>query len=908
MLFLLYLASFFFFFSLSSFSSSSMSQKVMRWWSSILWFVYFSAFSTNSTGSKLHEQARRRLDDVGGNINIDCGIPEGSTTIDPNTDIHYTTDSHFINTGINSNISPKFISEDLQKVFMNVRSFPQGNRSCYTLRPPEGKATIYLIRASFMYGDYDGLNKLPEFDLYVGMNLWDTVKFDSASHVVIKEIILAPMMDNIYVCLIRTTSDTPFISVLEVRHFHTSIYRTESGPLLLHRRLDVGSTSNRIIRFKDDVYDRMWFSFNVVEEELFNTSFTTDSLVESEYRLPSKVMQTAIRPIDVNDSLDLVFDIGDPTLKYYVYMHFAELQELEDDQLREFNIELNGKLWQESVVPNYLRSITIHNNQSVRGASLKFRLYKTPRSVLPPIVNAMEIYILKDFLQAFTAQEDVLAILDIKMIYEVVDNWEGDPCGPIFTWDDVNCSYSGYDPPRIISLNLSSKGLKGQISPSLSKIKSLQYLDLSNNSLRGEVPESLSQLSDLMTLNLAGNKLSGLIPSGLTEKSRKGSLSLSIEGNLDICLSPPCRNGKKNIVVPVVAVIISLVVLLVAAFLFLWIFKRKKAQHFLLKFKQGSLKSDNRQFTYTEIVSITNNFETVVGKGGFGTVYHGKLDDGMQVAVKMLSSFSAQGSEQFRTEAQLLMRVHHKNLTTLVGYCHDSTNFGIVYEYMSYGNLEQYLSAEANQVLSWRERLKIAVDTAQGLEYLHHGCKPPIIHRDVKSANILLNEKMQAKIADFGFSKFFPVESGSHLLTSIVGTVGYLDPEYYSSGRLTEKSDVYSFGVVLLELITGQPAVIQTHENTNIIKWVSLFMEKGDIRRIIDPRLEENYEMNSVWKALEIAMSCVPSTSIQRPPMNHVVIELKECLETEMSRDITSSTSFDITPFNLGAEIGPQAR
>ncbi|KAL5755891.1 hypothetical protein ACOSQ2_020637 [Xanthoceras sorbifolium] len=865
-----------------------------------------------------HQHARRKLDDIGGDISIDCGTPEGFSYTDNNTGLIYKSDEEFINTGVNKNISSKFMSAILQKSLQSVRSFPEGNRNCYRLRPPEGKDTVYFVRASFMYGDFDDPDNLPEFDLYVGVNKWDTLKFANASHVVIKEIIHSPLADDIYVCLLNTGKGTPFISTLELRHFHNSIYRTQSGALDLYRRLDFGSTTNQVIRFKDDKYDRMWYPYP--GSESINTSSTTDTLVESDYRLPSTVMRTAVRPMNVNEPLEFVLNTEDPILQFYVYMHFAELENLQKNQHREFYIEINGNLWKKSVVPKYLQSTTEYSTQSVRGSELRFSLYRTPNSTLPPILNAMEIYTVKDFLQESTDQEDVFAIMEIKSSYSGGANWQGDPCAPVdYSWDGLNCSYTGYGPPRIISLNLSSKGLTGRIWPSLSNLKSLHYLDLSNNSLTGTIPEILSQLPNLSVLNLEGNKLSGSVPAALKARSQNGTLTLSVDGNPDLCLLDPCKQKKRSIVIPVVAAVVTPLVILLAL-LAVWIYRRKQATQLDVKFqkeKEGYLKSDNRPFTYAEIVNITNNFSRVLGKGGFGTVYHGYLFDGRQVAVKMLSPSSHQGTKQFRTEAQLLMRVHHRNLVSFIGYCNDGTNFGIIYEYMAGGNLQQYLLDKSKEAMSWKERLHIAVDAAQGLEYLHCGCKPPIIHRDVKTANILLNEKMQAKIADFGFSKDFPLENESHVSTGVVGTVGYLDPEYYTSSRLTEKSDVYSFGVVLLELITGQPAVIKGRNNSHLVQWVYPFLDSGDIRSIIDPRLEGNFDTNSVWKAVEAAMACIQSISINRPNMSHVVTELKECLEIEIASEQTSGTeskisrsinSVDMNPLDLETAMGPQPR
>ncbi|KAK9266037.1 hypothetical protein L1049_017792 [Liquidambar formosana] len=858
-----------------------------------------------------HKPARRKLDDVDSSISIDCGIPEDFHYADVKTELHYASDAGFIDTGLNKNISLQYQSETLQRSLMNVRSFPQGKRNCYTIKPAEGKDTVYLIRASFMYGNYDDRDQLPEFELYVGVNSWDSVKFDNASHIVMKEIIHVPLMDSVYVCLLNTGSGTPFISALELRHFHDSSYRTQSRSLLLYKRLDVGSTGE-MVRYKDDSYDRIWFPYNMPNCVPFDTPLPIDSLGESDYKLPSRVMKTAVKPLNDRDSLDFDFETGDSTLEFYVYMHFAELEKLQENQSREFDIQINGLPWKNSVVPNYLNSTTIDTRKLVRGTKLSFSISKTSDSSLPPILNAMEMYIVKDSLQAPTDQGDVDAIIKIKSRYAVDKTWQGDPCAPRTCWDGLNCTYTGYDPPRIISLDLSSRGLLGNIDPSFADLRELQYLDLSNNSLTGQLPDFLSELPLLRFLNLTGNKLSGSIPSGLMGRKNTGSLDLRVDKNPDFCQSPPCKK-EKNFVVPLVAATVSFLAILLALVVY-WRFKRKQPDVKLVvksHDEEGSLESNNRHFTYSEVVSITNNFQTVIGKGGFGTVYHGYLADGTQVAVKMLSTSSNQGSKQFRTEAQFLMRVHHRNLASFVGYCNEGTNIGLIYEYMANGSLQQHLSDKTKNALSWKERLQIAVDVAHGLEYLHYGCKPPIIHRDVKSANILLNEDLQAKIADFGFSRDFPLENESHLSTAVVGTFGYLDPEYFSSNRLTEKSDVYSFGIVLLELITGRPAILRSHENTHIVDWVSPNLARGDIRSIVDPRLQGSFDTNSVWKALETAMACLPSISIQRPTMTQVLIELKECSTIEIAHDETwrmEGNTFETNSVDPEIEMGPQAR
>ncbi|KAF3450655.1 hypothetical protein FNV43_RR06744 [Rhamnella rubrinervis] len=260
---------------------------------------------------------------------------------------------------------------------------------------------------------------------------------------------------------------------------------------------------------------------------------------------------------------------------------------------------------------------------------------------------------------------------------------------------------------------------------------------------------------------------------------------------------------------------------------------------------------------------------------------------------------------------QLLLKVYHRNLTGLVGYCNEDTNMALIYEFMANGNLESHLSEDSNvNVLSWAGRLQIAMDAAQGLEYLHSGCKPPIIHRDVKTSNILLADNFQSKLADFGLSRVFPTDAGTHVSTNVVGTPGYLDPEYYVTNWLNEKSDVYGFGVVLLEIITGRPAISRTQERTHVSQWVSSMLSNGDVRGVVDPKLESDFEINSAWKAVEIAMACVSPTSTRRPNMKQVVTELKDCSDTELARTNTRAVTDSTETFSIAAttELSPLAR
>ncbi|XP_028803942.1 putative leucine-rich repeat receptor-like serine/threonine-protein kinase At2g19230 [Neltuma alba] len=306
-------------------------------------------------------------------------------------------------------------------------------------------------------------------------------------------------------------------------------------------------------------------------------------------------------------------------------------------------------------------------------------------------------------------------------------------------------------------------------------------------------------------------------------------------------------------------------------------------------------KRKNREFSHSQVLRITNNFKTLIGEGGFGKVYLGTLEDNSQVAVKLLSESSKQGYKEFQSEAQLLTVIHHRNLVSLVGYCHGNNIMALIYEYVDNGDLGQLLSEKNSNILGWKQRLEVAIDAAKGLEYLHTGCNTPIIHRDLKPSNILLNKSMVAKIADFGLSRVFTNEKDTHLSTQPAGTPGYIDPEFQRSGKLNKKTDIYSFGMILLQLITGRPPIKRGPEDISfIIDWIQPKIESADIEGIVDPRLAAEFSLNSTWKAVEVAMSCVLPPPTQRPTISYILRELQECLALEMGiHDIMPRNSCD---------------
>ncbi|KAF5453068.1 hypothetical protein F2P56_028007, partial [Juglans regia] len=511
-----------------------------------------------------------------GFISLDCGLPVYSSYSDQTTDIHYTSDASYVNTGEIMNVSPEFKTNvDVRRQLWTVRSFPDGDRNCYHIRLTAG--VKYLIRGTFMYGNYDKKDELPVFDLHIGPNKWDSLKFESASAVINKEIIHIPSSNYIHVCLINKNSGTPFISALELRPLRNFTYVSESGSLALVTRTDTGATKSQTFRYKDDKFDRIWTTETFSACTSLNTSLNVNA-DQNDYEPPSVVMSTAASTKDANTSLDFYWDAPpNDNSGYYIYMHFAEVEELAKvKQYRAFIVTINGNFWHGPVVPDYLLDSTVSSQSALTGAGkYSVSLKRTENSTLPPIINAFEIYKVIELLQNETDQDDVDAINNTKLTYGVKRNWQGDPCFPAaYVWNGLEC-YSHNNTARITSLNLSSSGLNGRIiAPYISNLTMLVSLDLSNNSLIGSIPDFLSQLPSLKVLKLEKNNLKGSVPVQLIEKSKNRSLLLSVDPNL--CSSASC--GKKSIaVIAAVASVagLAIIILLTAAAIF-WSLKRRK--------------------------------------------------------------------------------------------------------------------------------------------------------------------------------------------------------------------------------------------------------------------------------------------------------------------------------------------
>ncbi|KAL1807246.1 hypothetical protein ACET3Z_030314 [Daucus carota] len=302
-------------------------------------------------------------------------------------------------------------------------------------------------------------------------------------------------------------------------------------------------------------------------------------------------------------------------------------------------------------------------------------------------------------------------------------------------------------------------------------------------------------------------------------------------------------------------------------------------------------------FTVKEMEEATRSFsdENFLGKGGFGRVYKGTLRSGKVVAIKKMElpppkiidgerklSVDGEREREFRVEVDILSRLEHPNLVTLIGYCADGKNRFLVYEYMHKGNLQDHLNGIEDVKMDWPLRLKVALGAARGLAFLHSSTAigTPIVHRDFKSTNILLNDNYEAKISDFGLAKFMPDGHENHVTATVLGTFGYFDPEYTSTGKLTLQSDVYAFGVVLLELLTGRRAVDlnQGPNDKNLVLQVRhIVTSKKRLRKVIDPEMRRSsYNMESIVMFADLASRCLRIDSRERPSMEDCIKELQQ--------------------------------
>ncbi|CAL9113568.1 unnamed protein product [Musa acuminata var. zebrina] len=306
-------------------------------------------------------------------------------------------------------------------------------------------------------------------------------------------------------------------------------------------------------------------------------------------------------------------------------------------------------------------------------------------------------------------------------------------------------------------------------------------------------------------------------------------------------------------------------------------------------------------YTLRELEEATGGLaeENVIGEGGYGIVYRGVLADNTTVAVKNLLNNRGQAEREFKVEVEAIGRARHKNLVRLLGYCAEGAYRMLVYEYVDNGNLEQWLHGNVGEVspLTWNIRMNIILGTAKGLAYLHEGLEPKVVHRDVKASNILLDQHWNPKVSDFGLAKLLCSER-SYVTTRVMGTFGYVAPEYASTGMLNERSDIYSFGVLIMEIISGRAPVDYTRRpgEVNLVDWLKTMVGDRKSEEVVDPRMPKKPSPKAFKRALLVAIRCVDPDAHKRPKMGHVIhmLEMDDLLvreECKLDRDSSASQS-----------------
>ncbi|KAJ3706456.1 hypothetical protein LUZ61_010161 [Rhynchospora tenuis] len=451
--------------------------------------------------------------------------------------------------------------------------------------------------------------------------------------------------------------------------------------------------------------------------------------------------------------------------------------------------------------------------------------------------------------------------------------------------------------------DLSYNRLSGSIPDELSGMSSLENMILSHNNLTGRIPSSLVNLNFLSSFDVAYNNLSGPIPTGGQFSTFTGS---DFEGNPNLCgfhLTNGCglntttqtgtRNQKSKGLVATVAVGAGLGMTCLVVIVYLIVSRvysrRQGCAVEAVGDSNGSLelhgssivllfqnRGDDKELTINDVLKSTNNFDqaNIIGCGGFGLVYKATLPDGSKLAIKRLSGDYGQMEREFKAEVETLSKAQHQNLVLLQGYCRIGNDRLLIYSYMENGSLDYWLheKPDGGLVLNWERRLKIAQGAARGLQYLHQSCQPHILHRDIKSSNILLDGNFKAHLADFGLARLI-LPYDTHVTTDLVGTLGYIPPEYGQSSVATYKGDVYSFGVVLLELLTGKRPVdmCKPRGGRELVSWTTQMKKETREIEVFDVVVYEKRHERQMMQMLEIACFCV-SDSPKARPLSHQLV------------------------------------
>ncbi|KAK8672957.1 hypothetical protein V6N13_111314 [Hibiscus sabdariffa] len=493
--------------------------------------------------------------------------------------------------------------------------------------------------------------------------------------------------------------------------------------------------------------------------------------------------------------------------------------------------------------------------------------------------------------------------------------WTNVKCDPsnknVISVSLSSMNFSGTLSPKIgvlqtlSSLTLKGNGITGEIPKELGNLSSLTSLDLENNHLTGEIPSSLGNLKNLKFLTLSKNNLTGNIPQSISVHLIRMILAVKFlifcstfqitRNNLNCGVNFPHRcvsieNDSGSSHKPKVGIIVGIVggviILLLFGGLLLFLCKRRRKGNKGEVFEDVAGEVDQRiafgqltRFAWRELQLATDSFSenNVLGQGGFGKVYKGVLSDNTKVAVKRLIDFESPGGDAaFQREVEMIGVAVHRNLLRLIGFCTTPTERLLVYPFMPNLSVAYRLRElkPGEPVLDWPKRKRIALGAARGLEYLHEHCNPKIIHRDVKAANVLLDEDFEAVVGDFGLAKLVDVRQ-TNVTTQVRGTMGHIAPEYLSTGKSSERTDVFGYGIMLLELVTGQRAIdfsrLEDEDDVLLLDYVKKLEREKKLDDIVDCNLNKTYNIEEVEVMIQVALLCTQASPEDRPPMSEVV-------------------------------------
>nr|ABY90094.1 receptor kinase [Casuarina glauca] len=869
---------------------------------------------------------------------------------DPNTNISWRSDDSWFpdSTGCRQELGEAYL---MKKNYGRARVFNiTSGKRCYNLTTIEKQD--YLVRGTFLFGDSLRTTSDTSFDVLLGLTGVSRVNTSEDIEV---EVIFRATKDYIDFCLEKVTGD-PYISELELRPLKSLNYLLGLNSSVLKRvsRTNVGSDGGDV-RYPSDASDRIWkpctnSTAQIILEPFVDFSNYSASTVTP----PLQVLQTALyHP----ERLEFIENVDIREYKYRISQYFFELNGTSKLGDRVFDIYVNNEKVRRNfdILANGSKYKEVVLDVRASGI-LNLTLIKASGSTFGPICNGYEILLVHSVqgtngshseidLQVDKNQTDkrdgeVARWLRNQLLVsnqenEMLANWSGDPCHPN-PWKGFTCKPYN-DSSIITSLNLSSWNLQGSIPSRITELPDIETLDLSKNRFNGSIPDFPAD-SKLTSVDISHNDLSGSLPESLTSLPHLKSLFYGCNPHLD--KGPQSNfsitstdNGRCPGPARVALIIGSIasgsfLLTVTVGIIFVCICRRKSMPKGRFKGKRPpltgnvlifipskddiSIKSISIEpFTLEYIEAATAKYKTLIGEGGFGSVYRGTLPDGQEVAVKVRSATSTQGTREFENELNLLSEIRHENLVPLLGYCSEEDQQILVYPFMSNGSLQDRLYREPakRKILDWPTRLSIALGAARGLAYLHTFAGRCIIHRDVKSSNILLDQSMCAKVADFGFSKYAPQDGDIGASLEVRGTAGYLDPEYYTTQQLSVKSDVFSFGVVLLEIVTGrEPLNIHRPRNEwSLVDWARPYIRESKIDEIVDPSIKGGYHAEAMWRVVEAALYCVEPYAAYRPTMADILRELEDALiiennASEYMRSIDSLGASNSSRFSIVME------